>query len=591
MCISSLDLINYIKNTINIISSLKEEEKKSKNEKDKNENISEDYESLLIKEEAAIRQHIALENKLKLEYEIMSEKINSLEMENELLKVKIKKQIKAYENKIEEINKEIANLTNMKNDIQKNERKLRKKLDLKEKEIFQLQLKLNSINNNINNVIYSNSSNMNKVNSNSNLNSSFYGRDDCLKDYKKIQNNEINSNNNSIDKININNSNNEIISNKGRNKNFSSIDSNSGNHIYKNNSMSKINNISNILFEKDAFLNENNVDYDLMNSTDKRNKNIVNGLTQYNKNYKNHYINDENISTIKKIKEHPNNNININNNDKYKINLNNTNDNNNKYDNDNIIMGNSNYGNNINNSIDSTYKKLNNKKLLLITQNKINKIKRTHSAINIKNNFNHLNNIHHTLMHIQKEKLKNKRDITPDKASNGNQNLSNSILKLNNNSKNGKYYLIKKSPRNISYKNSMPNIKGIDSHYKDNREINKFQYLSNKIGSNTNLNNNNKISSHSNLKANKCKKISSQDRIANDDNNSFNFNNTNIINNKIIQKEGNINNNIIIINGEIVKQNNNKDEYPLISINKNNISLKKVSFKNSGLHDFSKIKK
>ena len=591
MCISSLDLINYIKNTINIISSLKEEEKKSKKEKDKNENISEDYESLLIKEEAAIRQHIALENKLKLEYEIMSEKINSLEMENELLKVKIKKQIKAYENKIEEINKEIANLTNMKNDIQKNERKLRKKLDLKEKEIFQLQLKLNSINNNINNVIYSNSSNMNKVNSNSNLNSSFYGRDDCLKDYKKIQNNEINSNNNSIDKININNSNNEIISNKGRNKNFSSIDSNSGNHIYKNNSMSKINNISNILFEKDAFLNENNVDYDLMNSTDKRNKNIVNGLTQYNKNYKNHYINDENISTIKKIKEHPNNNININNNDKYKINLNNTNDNNNKYDNDNIIMGNSNYGNNINNSIDSTYKKLNNKKLLLITQNKINKIKRTHSAINIKNNFNHLNNIHHTLMHIQKEKLKNKRDITPDKASNGNQNLSNSILKLNNNSKNGKYYLIKKSPRNISYKNSMPNIKGIDSHYKDNREINKFQYLSNKIGSNTNLNNNNKISSHSNLKANKCKKISSQDRIANDDNNSFNFNNTNIINNKIIQKEGNINNNIIIINGEIVKQNNNKDEYPLISINKNNISLKKVSFKNSGLHDFSKIKK
>lgn len=81
MCISSLDLINYIKNTINIISTLKEEEKKSKKEKDNNENISEDYESLLIKEEAAIRQHIALENKLKLEYEIMSEKINSLEME------------------------------------------------------------------------------------------------------------------------------------------------------------------------------------------------------------------------------------------------------------------------------------------------------------------------------------------------------------------------------------------------------------------------------------------------------------------------------------------------------------------------------
>ena len=601
MLISSLDLINYIKNTINILLTLKEEEKIQKKENKKNEDISEDYESLLIKEEAAIRQHIALENKLKLEYEIMSEKINSLEMENELLKIKVKKLMKTYENKIEEINKEITNLTNMKNDIQKNERKLRKKLDLKEKEIFQLQLKLNSINNinNINNGIYSKSSNMNKINSNNNLNSSFYGKDDCLKDYKKIQNNEIKSNNNSIDKLNINNSNNEIISNKGKNKNLSSIDFISGHHIYKNNSMSKMNNISNILFEKDILLNKNNADFDIMNSKEKRNKNIVNGLTLYNKIDKNHYINDENISTIKKIKENPNNN-NINNNDNYKNNLNNSSDNN-KYDNDNdnIIMGNSNYGNNINNSIDiikieqkeSDYKKLNNKKLLLITQNKINKIKRTHSAINIKNNFNHLNNIHHTLLHIQKEKLKNKRDITPDKASNGNQNLSNSILKINDNSKNGKFYLFKKSPRNISYKNSMPNIKGIDAHHKNNREINKFQYLTNKIGSNRNLNSKYKISSHSNLKAIESKKLSPQDRIISDDNNSFNFNNTNFINNKIIQKEGNINNNIIIINGEIIKPNNDKDEYPLISINKNNISLKKVSFKNSGLHDYSKIKK
>ena len=192
MSISSLDLINYIKNTFNILLTLKEEEKVQKKENNKNEDISEDYESLLIKEEAAIRQHIALENKLKLEYEIMSEKINSLEMENELLKIKVKKLIKTYENKIEEINKEITNLTNMKNDIQKNERKLRKKLDLKEKEIFQLQLKLNSINNIniINNGIYSKSTNMNEINSNNKLNSSFYGKDDCLKDYKKIQNNE-----------------------------------------------------------------------------------------------------------------------------------------------------------------------------------------------------------------------------------------------------------------------------------------------------------------------------------------------------------------------------------------------------------------
>ena len=38
----------------------------SKYKKDKNINKAEDYETLLIKEEASLRQHIALENKLKI---------------------------------------------------------------------------------------------------------------------------------------------------------------------------------------------------------------------------------------------------------------------------------------------------------------------------------------------------------------------------------------------------------------------------------------------------------------------------------------------------------------------------------------------
>ena len=90
MKISSLDIINYIKNTIDIISALKVDEILTKSNKEKNINIPEDYEALLIKEEASLRQHIALENKLKLDYETLTKRINSLETENNILKKQIK---------------------------------------------------------------------------------------------------------------------------------------------------------------------------------------------------------------------------------------------------------------------------------------------------------------------------------------------------------------------------------------------------------------------------------------------------------------------------------------------------------------------
>ena len=105
MNISTLDIIDYIKNTIDIISTLKVDEILAKYKKGKNANIPEDYEALLIKEEASLRQHIALENKLKIDYEILTEKINCLESENNLLKNKIQEQKEKYENKIKEINK------------------------------------------------------------------------------------------------------------------------------------------------------------------------------------------------------------------------------------------------------------------------------------------------------------------------------------------------------------------------------------------------------------------------------------------------------------------------------------------------------
>ena len=46
------------------------------------------------KEEAAIRQHISYEHQIKLEYEKLLEKIEVLDLENNLLKFQIVSQIK-----------------------------------------------------------------------------------------------------------------------------------------------------------------------------------------------------------------------------------------------------------------------------------------------------------------------------------------------------------------------------------------------------------------------------------------------------------------------------------------------------------------
>ena len=55
----------------------------------KNENAASDYETLLQKEEAAIRQHISYEHQIKLEYEKLLEKIEILDLENKLLQYQI----------------------------------------------------------------------------------------------------------------------------------------------------------------------------------------------------------------------------------------------------------------------------------------------------------------------------------------------------------------------------------------------------------------------------------------------------------------------------------------------------------------------
>ena len=69
--------------------SLKVEESIDEYNSKKNENAASDYETLLQKEESAIRQHISYEHQIKLEYEKLQEKMEVLELENKLLQYQI----------------------------------------------------------------------------------------------------------------------------------------------------------------------------------------------------------------------------------------------------------------------------------------------------------------------------------------------------------------------------------------------------------------------------------------------------------------------------------------------------------------------
>lgn len=92
--ISILDIIKYIKESLFILVKLKAQEEidKYKNESQnnlENENAAEDYETLLRKEEAEIRQHISIEHQFKLNIENLAEKLYELENDNYFLARKI----------------------------------------------------------------------------------------------------------------------------------------------------------------------------------------------------------------------------------------------------------------------------------------------------------------------------------------------------------------------------------------------------------------------------------------------------------------------------------------------------------------------
>ena len=76
---SIFDLINYIKDSIDIIVSVKVDELLSMYQQDANsEIIADNYEALLRKLEKAIRQHIALEQQFKIQHEKQNEIIEEI---------------------------------------------------------------------------------------------------------------------------------------------------------------------------------------------------------------------------------------------------------------------------------------------------------------------------------------------------------------------------------------------------------------------------------------------------------------------------------------------------------------------------------
>ena len=83
--ISLLDIVKYVKNSIDILVTFKVEDLLDDYKSNKNENAATDYETLLQKEEAAIRQHISYEHQIKIEYEKILEKLEVMELENKLL--------------------------------------------------------------------------------------------------------------------------------------------------------------------------------------------------------------------------------------------------------------------------------------------------------------------------------------------------------------------------------------------------------------------------------------------------------------------------------------------------------------------------
>ena len=147
------ELIDYIKNSIDIIISIKLNEAFENNKQNNNLNPSREYEILLQKEEKNNREHISVEHQLRIQCEKFAQELDSFEEEKAILLIQIvsliffyyiiiqESQKKEFKEKIEKLNNQILELTKSKQNNDKIIESYKLKLNIKDDEINKLKEK------------------------------------------------------------------------------------------------------------------------------------------------------------------------------------------------------------------------------------------------------------------------------------------------------------------------------------------------------------------------------------------------------------------------------------------------------------------
>ena len=147
------ELIDYIKNSIDIIISIKLNEAFENNKQNNNLNPSREYEILLQKEEKNNREHISVEHQLRIQCEKFAQELDSFEEEKAILLLQIvslkllnyiiiqESQKNEFKEKIEKLNNQILELTKSKQNNDKIIESYKLKLNIKDDEINKLKEK------------------------------------------------------------------------------------------------------------------------------------------------------------------------------------------------------------------------------------------------------------------------------------------------------------------------------------------------------------------------------------------------------------------------------------------------------------------
>ena len=147
------ELIDYIKNSIDIIISIKLNEAFENNKQNNNLNPSREYEILLQKEEKNNREHISVEHQLRIQCEKFAQELDSFEEEKAILLLQIvsliffyyiiiqESQKYEFKEKIEKLNNQILELTKSKQNNDKIIESYKLKLNIKDDEINKLKEK------------------------------------------------------------------------------------------------------------------------------------------------------------------------------------------------------------------------------------------------------------------------------------------------------------------------------------------------------------------------------------------------------------------------------------------------------------------